>query len=272
MPERYDVLVIGAGLFGSIIAKALRDQGRSVLVVDDARKDAGSRPAACLMKPSWFSGLGKDVYEPSLRLLDRLYGLQEIRFRVPAGHVSVHWVDPAKVLQPSDAVHTVRAVRARPGIGWSAVCSDVFGYHAKLIVVAAGIWSSLLAPVNVVGQAGLALLWPGKTIKEPFVNVWAPYRQLVAFNRGDGLWVGDGTSVRNWSEKYRMASMARSRRAAGMPKEDPVELFGYRPYVADAKPCVLKEIRSGLWVATGGAKNGTLVAGWCAHQLLEKLR
>ena len=24
--------------------------------------------------------------------------------------------------------------------------------------------------------------------------MWAPYKQIVAFNRGDGLWAGDGTS------------------------------------------------------------------------------
>jgi hypothetical protein len=38
------------------------------------------------------------------------------------------------------------------------------------------------------------------------------------------------------------------------------------------KPCYLAEVRPQLWVATGGAKNGTLAAAWCAHELVQKLQ
>jgi glycine/D-amino acid oxidase-like deaminating enzyme len=48
-------------------------------------------------------------------------------------------------------------------------------------------------------------------------------------------------------------------------------LTGLRPYVPGAKPCVLAEPHPGLWVVTGGAKNGTAAAGWAARKLSEAL-
>jgi hypothetical protein len=42
---------------------------------------------------------------------------------------------------------------------------------------------------------------------------------------------------------------------------------GHRPYVKGAQPCYLKEHASGLWVVTGGAKNGTIASGWAASEL-----
>ena len=36
------------------------------------------------------------------------------------------------------------------------------------------------------------------------------------------------------------------------------------------KPCLLEEIRPGLWVASGGAKNGMLAAGWAAHEICRR--
>jgi hypothetical protein len=233
------------------------------------------------MRPSWFSSLGKDVYEPALKKLDELVGLSEIKFKIPAGHVTVHWCDPKKVLLSGEEVRAGGArVISRGSDRWEVEIScgssrPEFVFTRK-IIVAAGIWTKLLVPeVDVVGQAGVAWLWPYGTILEPKVKVWAPYKQLVAFNRGDGLWVGDGLSLRNWSAAYDAVSLARCREFIHLDKslvnEQPKRLFGYRPYVKEAKPCCLKEVNKGLWVATGGAKNGTLAAGWCADQLVRAL-
>jgi glycine/D-amino acid oxidase-like deaminating enzyme len=155
--------------------------------------------------------------------------------------------------------------------------------QVKLVVVAAGIWTKMFVPeVDVVGQAGIAWLRQANGIEEPFIKVWAPYKQIVAFNRGDGLWIGDGLSLRNWNDSYENASRERCdaallRRSVWGPSinssqaPEVLKLFGYRPYVKDAKPCLLKEVRKGFWVATGGAKNGTLAAGWCADQIVRRL-
>ena len=76
----HDVIVIGAGLFGQTIAKTLRHQGRTVMVVDARLPGSGSRPAACIMKPSWYESLGTDIFTPGLDLLNEIYGLKSITF------------------------------------------------------------------------------------------------------------------------------------------------------------------------------------------------
>lgn len=264
-----DVVVVGAGLFGSVIAEALRRNGVVVLVVDDRRPNAGSPPAACLMRPSWFSSLGRAVYDPALRVLDELYSVQDVVFKAAKVPVTVHWCDPRKILQPPDLVARATRVVAQEG-GWRVETSSV-AISAKKVVVAAGVWSGLLASVEggVVGQAGLACLWRKARIEEPFIQAWAPYRQISAFNRGDGLWVGDSSAAlaQNWSAANAGATVRRCSKAVGRG-DPPEQLFGIRPYVK-AKPCYLKEARPGLWVATGGAKNGTIAAAWCASELVK---
>jgi glycine/D-amino acid oxidase-like deaminating enzyme len=275
----YDAVVVGAGIFGSVLTRALRKAGLSVLVLDAACANAGSAPAACLMRPSWFSSLGKDVYNPALKQLDDLIGIQEITFKVPAGRVNVHWCDPRKVLLPSEEITWGRVLGIFPeGPLWEVRLlskdeSKTQGVLAKRVIVAIGIWTETLVPeIKVAAQAGVAWLWSNASISEPFIKAWAPYKQIVAFNRGDGLWVGDGTSIKNWSKKYEGASLARCEHAlSGKPLSEPKKLFGYRPYVKEPGPCMFKQVRKNVWVATGGAKNGTLAAGWCADQLLKAI-
>lgn len=281
--SEHGAVVVGAGIFGSLIARALRKAGCRTLVVDAKRKDSGSAPAACLMRPSWFSSLGKSIYEPALRKLDELVGVQDIQFRAgPLGSkIAVHWCDPKQVLLDQNEVRTGEVVGiTRKGNAWEvkiAGHSMMWSVRVPLVIVATGVWTKLLLPeVDVVAQAGVAWLWPKADIDDPFIKVWAPYKQIVAFNRGDGLWIGDGSTARSWTVANREASLlrctlaSRDRRVGGVVFE-PTELFGYRPYVKDAKPCLFKELRKGLWVATGGAKNGTLAAGWCADQIVRAI-
>jgi glycine/D-amino acid oxidase-like deaminating enzyme len=269
-----DVVIVGAGLFGSIIAKALRVEGHRVITIDEECLGAASKPAACLMKPSWFSSLGKAVYDPALQLLDELYGVQQVTFKAGKLLAKVHWCSPASILQRADRLEHVSRL-TQVGRKWR-VTLDTSGTFltAPTVIVAAGIWTEDLVPVEggMTGLAGVAYLWPEQHIHEPFVRVWAPYRQLVAFNRGDGLWVGDGTAIKeeNWTSDRERVCYQRCSKAVGLFREQPDQLFGVRPYVKQ-KPCYLKEAEPGLWVATGGAKNGTLAAAWCASEIVKAL-
>ena len=273
--EMTDVIVVGAGIFGQVITKALRAQGRSVIMIDNQREEAGSKPAACIMKPSWFSSMGKDVYEPSLKLLDELYGVQDIKLNLrpmkvggKIGSATVHWIPPMEILgEPfcEDKVTGVSPghVHFMGGQTWSA----------RLVVVAAGIWTEKLLPqYKQQGQKGMSLLWPKMKIEEPFVHPYAPYRQFVAFNRGDGVWAGDGTAIKqeNWTldREYSIVSRAEGYLIPlGFEPRDMQVLTGVRPYSKSHKPCLVEQVNLGLWVASGGAKNGTVAAGYCAHRI-----
>lgn len=265
-------IVIGAGLFGSIITKELRSQGIDVVVIDDRREGSGSKPAACLMKPSWFSSLGSEFYTPALDTLDRLYGLQDIQF----GIVKVKWIPPKQILIPPDVVgEVIEIVRGDKGWGVRTKNTGVY-FTARHLILAAGIWcNDLLHKINGVGyvpglatRQGIAWITPYHEIPKAFISPWAPYKQIVAFNREPGKgWISDGTAVKELTASRMSMSLERCKRALGDSEIKFDGIMGNRPYTPQAKPCYFWRGPDGLWVVTGGAKNGTIAAGWAAYQL-----
>lgn len=283
-----DVVVVGAGLFGSIAAKALAGAGLTVVSVDDSRPGAGSLPAACLMKPSWFSSMGKDKFEPSLELLDRIYGVKDISFKVGLLRATVHWCDPAQILGDEEVPVYREKVTAltRTSSGWAVSLEGrEAALEARSVVVAAGVWTSELvrsqALGGLVGRAGVAFRWQDMQLEEQFITPWAPYRQTVGFNiSSTEVWVGDGSAIKpeNWNEERQNVSFARCAKAIdrtgfGDREQGRVKaLYGIRPYIAGVKPCLLEEVEPGLWALTGGAKNGTISAGWAASELVRRIK
>ena len=279
-----DVVVIGNGLFGSIITKQLEQQGHDVTVIDDKNPSAGSRPAACLMKPSWISGLGSKVVDPSLQTLDYLYGVHDLEFTVKGGFkTTVRWCQPSDILcREPDIQDTVTLIRHGRG-GYTLMVNSGEYIECKRLVIAAGVWTTNIIKVpglsNMQGKAGVAFTLPNKgNAIDPFIEVWAPYKQLVCFDRGDGLWIGDGSSIleRNWTEQREEQSRKRcadalARRSDKLKGLGPSlqAIYGVRPYVKCDGPCYLEHVENNLFIATGGAKNGTVAAGWCAYKISE---
>lgn len=277
-----DAIIVGGGLFGSVIAQELRSQGRRVEVLDRGEPLAGSGPAACLMKPSWFAGLGKEVHVPALETLDRLYGVNDLQFtlHVGAGFATgiVHWVNPRHILRFGKRYCSVAAVAPGRVILAADQGAQPEVLEARHVIVAAGVWTQqLLRQYEQGWQRGMAVLYPEAHTSTGIIKPWAPYRQLVGFDRGDGVWVGDGSAIKhtNWSPTREEEILSRERKLARrmigpvLPLED--QLQGLRPYWKGGKPCLLERVEDGLWVASGGAKNGTLAAGWCAWRLGREL-
>lgn len=274
----HDTIVIGAGLFGSVIARELRRRGEDVLVIDSEFTNRGSLPAACLMKPSWFSGLNSDVRRAAFGVLEANYAVATISFHLAAGlRTDVSWINPASILNGAGPAVVRESVTRIEG---KHVWTTEGPHIASRVVVAAGVWSPSLLGLSdllVRPQAGSAFLWRGaEQPTSPMIRIWAPYKQLVRFNRGDGVWVGDGTSLKpdSLTQERRETSRSRCADFAFLPSSEALELTGYRPYAPAVKklPAWVEELRPGLWIATGGAKNGTIAAGWAAHTIVNGAR
>lgn len=265
--------IVGGGLFGSIIADELTSLGAQVSVFDANYEFAGSKPAACLMKPSWFSSLGPEMYDPALKLLDRLYGIQDIPFYTGLGITAkVHWVNPKKIMPwPSkrryefvqgEVVHVGRDTK---NINFK-VNGQTETRFFDLIVVAAGVWTQkLIAEAEQKALRGVSFYFSGQT--DPAINVWAPYKQLVKFNISENeVWCGDGSAIlrQNFDNARLEQSLDRAKRFNG--GENPrYHIIGDRPYVKGKG--LVQEVSPKVWVASGGAKNGTLLAAWAAHTI-----
>lgn len=271
-----EFVIVGAGLFGSVIATHLRSKGRGCVTLDDRRPLSGSRAAACLMKPSWASSMEKEDFNQAIRLLDGLYGVDQLSFKLPVGSTTVSWVNPSAVLRPPTYEARVTDIMPRGpdgSYGYIVNTDQGWSLFAERVIVATGIWVGELTALleTVTPKGGWAFLWNGR-LKQPFISPWAPYKQLVAFNRGPReIWVGDGTALIPKSmddEGRRLASKVRCATAVGLDPMQATVIAGYRPYVDGLRaPALVQEVRKNLWVATGGAKNGTLGAAWSARQL-----
>lgn len=272
-----EAIVVGKGVIGAAVAKELRSKGLDVLVLDSNEKLAGSPPSGGHMKPSWFSSLGSNIYEPALAKLTELFGFTEEQYRLyplpRACSVSLFRLNIDSVLVCEYTKAEVTKIDLletnAPQVTYETEGVEIVE-RCKLLVVAAGVWSAKLLPntfppKSLVGKQGVSFRFPGQVT--PFIKPWAPYKQIVAHNVDSrSLWIGDGTAIlsKNWKEST--VEVCRNRCAGSIAtKAQPFKVMqGIRPYYKAGKFQVAKIGRS-AWVATGAGKHGSIVAGYAAY-------
>jgi glycine/D-amino acid oxidase-like deaminating enzyme len=269
-----DVVIIGGGIFGQVIGTALEAQGRQVVIIDDSRKDAASATSAGLMRQRRFYGFDKVIYNQSRKLLDELYDIKPITFKVQKTvSMKMDFIAPSSILgRVKVTPGFVVGVNAQTITYKDLIDGEIKKVAGDLVIVAAGIWTEVLLPVyQQIPQKGVAFLYPTEIIAKPFIHPSLFGRNTVGFNRGDGAWVSDGTLVHRdkWSVHHERKALKRCQNSSWITLE-PTMLTGIRPYSPSAKVCILEQVQRGMWVATGGAKNGLLAAGHCARILRER--
>lgn len=260
-------VVIGAGLFGSIIAKHLRHVGLKIIVIDDDRPLSGSKAAGCVIKPSWLSSFGKEL-DPCIDLLEEHYTVINVRFKVrPTGiKTDCKRIEPTQILKKPNIKATVSAIRTTKR-GAVVVAGDK-EYSCDYVIVAAGIWSNDLFTCDVSGRYGWS--FRASPVRQNIIDTWAPYRQVVAFNMLDGnSWIGDGTALVEKSIDDARQAQSMERCAEKTKCRNLVPTLGARPYIATKNtPCTVRE-NGRVILASGGAKSGTVGAAWAALRIQE---
>jgi len=268
--------IVGGGVFGRVAAAALWEKGCKVTIFDDQRKYSGTSASAFLMKPSWFSGMGKEAYEPALELLDRIYGLQKIHFRIGPVKTYAYRVNKDSVMQRDYHPHMSISEEVTSVSTGKVVLFNQQVFNFDAVIVAAGIWSSRFFEIpGLIGKTGVSFEWKSR-IKHSFIRPWAPYKQIVVFNvpDGDKVWGGDGSAIlqKNWTEQREQECLERVSSAAGLNPDEAEYHTGVRPFVSKSSaPCLLEKRGKNLYLLTGGGKNGTIAAGWAAHKLVKEL-
>lgn len=264
------VIIVGGGIFGSITAHALSRAGADVTVIEAGMEHSGASAAGCVIRDSWITGLGDDGPK-ALRFLDETFGLTRRKFENGKGAMlDGYTVEPETMLWSEPLRGTVKRVRKGS--------ADVLlpgGERERLegtVIVAAGIWTaSLVSGVPMRALVGDAITY-SEAKTEAGAVTWAPYRQAVWFPRKDGTtWFGDGTAVQldtYLTGNYTQKSMERGKRF-GLSGAVRLKM-GMRPYCGNARGLLRKQ-GDGLWVSTGGAKNGSALGALHAMTLLKEL-
>ncbi len=266
------VVIVGAGLFGSIAAKVARAHGHNVIVIDDGRTMSGSDAAACLLKPSWASKLGSQTWTEGMQVLELYYNVKVLKFRTGLMnvHIDIAWVDPKTILLAEDRSETV--IKVGDGVVETSVEGNVYEGN---VLIATGVWANYLASgiEQIRPKVGAAIIY-NHEIEEPRISVYAPYKQAVSFVRDPGTtWFGDGTAIllKNWDSSRITDIEQRARKWHGLgPERVKRVIVGQRPFTSSPQG-VFKQISPKTWVVTGGGKNGTILAAYYAQKFVEAI-
>lgn len=262
------VIIVGAGLFGSIAAKVARAHGHDVTVIDDGRPNAGSDAAACLLKPSWASKLGR-VWKEGMDVLNREYEVKTLAFRSGIGiSINLQWVDPKTVLMPEDRSETVTKVED------GVVETNFGGRYEGIVLIATGVWANHLIPdlESIASKVGAAIIY-NYEIEEPRIWAYAPYKQAIAFVRDRGMtWFGDGTAIllKNWDESRITRTVLRGCHLELNQERVKRYIVGQRPFTRSPYG-IFKQVSPKTWVVTGGGKNGTILGAYYAQRFVEEI-
>lgn len=230
------------------------------------------------MKPSWLSK-HRAEFDQGLEQLGLEHKVRSLNFTVWPTRITteVFWIPLNEILVKPDVVGTVTNI-SRGETTWVTDYTDQegkkWGFFSEMVVVAAGVWcDKLLSCPTIVGKKGASFRWITQ-LERNFIVPWAPYKQVVGFNDSERTcWVGDGTAIleKNWDKGRVNTSIERCAKAARTNPATVSTKVGIRPFVKDTKgPCLLEERSSGLWLATGGGKNGTIAAGWAASEIVKR--
>jgi hypothetical protein len=275
MARKQNVIIIGAGLFGSIAAARCRLLGHNVTVVADQRPAMASLASGCVIAPSWLSSLSAPDIATAMGVLSAMYKVHDITFttNVLGRPFKAQRVDLKSVLVQPDVIGKV--ISASAGV---VKLEDGRTLRGKTLV-STGYWAeelvSEMPKVRGLWGASVSFKTSGQT---PKLNVYAPYRQAVMFqSEKNRAWMGDGSALvtKTWDKEsiQRMsATVERGRAMLSDPRATAITTAGVRPYVEGYKRGYFQQIDSSTWVSTGGAKNGTVLAALQAAYFTEALR
>lgn len=269
-----DVIIVGAGLFGSIAATMARRRGHNVTVIDSGESWAASKCSGCVIAPSWLAALDRKDIDDGMAVLRENYAVHDVEFKTnllktfKATRVDTH----AVLVEPD--VNAVVAV-VKNGL---VVLEESGAELRGQVLIAAGLGTEHLVP----GLPKMRGLWGSSmrfavALPHPRIHVYAPYRQAVAFTDDRGTWFGDGTALvsATWVKESRqrvLTSISRAKdlmKLKGQPSETNV---GARPYVEGHKAGYFAKVHPHTWASTGGAKNGTLLAAVQAARFIKEAK
>ncbi len=289
-----EVIVVGGGLVGALVAFTLRQAGADVLVLDAGRRGAAWRAAAGLLTPDGEGLTGTALHAEALdslrrwpalvAALDRASG-QPVFYRegvrrqqagggeaVTPGEARLHPPSVVRAARAGAEVRRAQVLALHPGPRGVTVVADAGGWTAQTVVLAAGVWSAAFG-VTVRPVQGQALL-----LESP-ADVGAVYGpptrgfSRYALSRPDGVYVG-ATARASWAttpdpHAARWLRGVAGQLVPGVTAPVQTRLVGLRPVTPDGMPLVAPHPGlPGVLVATGHGRHGALLAPATAARVL----
>lgn len=286
-----ELLVVGGGIIGSLIAYQLRQAGFEVTLLEPNRPGAATAASAGILLPEGSSWAEESFerYPDLIREVSQRTGLeipfaQDGVYLTDVSPVGPKWLEQAQrtrggYLHPARFCEALqRAFELAGGRRIQAAATQVTSgrvelqagqvIHADRIVVAAGAWSAQLLPqLKVYPLKGEALLLDAPPPHAPlFTQVG------YVLPREGGLYLG-ATERENWREGAELGSVSEFMRSACRVfphlREAPLNhtVWGFRP----GGELTVGRAEAGIYAACGHSKLGVTLAPATAARIVNEI-
>lgn len=221
-----DVVVIGAGLIGSMTAKYLRSKGMEVIIIDSRHLLGASKCSFGTWKEGWVNPIIKDEYDDGVDLLKKYTGgIKEVEFLVRPKNYNNRSVMRQEVDQSNTKIEKFNQVDCKLILNEEFITGSVINIEGKkvtiaqgkektketyqanvAIIIAAGVWTTDILIDNGLTdnlpyldmQWGSVFKLEGDKLPINQMKEWSPYKQSMFVNMGKNLAMfGDGVTVKN---------------------------------------------------------------------------
>ncbi len=184
--KQTDIIVIGAGLVGSMIARVFRDSDYEVVVIDSGDKMSASKCSGGLWKASWVEKIEEEAKQGE-HIIGQYFEIQKLTLKNDKDEDEVfNYVNCNDVLVEPDIVSEVVSIKnnvvicKKHGEFYVAKVAVIIaaGYHTNHILEK----SNYKLKSNVDAQWGKVFEFEGQ-IDTNRVHIWAPYRQATLLFR-----------------------------------------------------------------------------------------
>jgi len=289
--KQFDVIIVGAGLFGCMTAKLLRANNFDVLLIDSEDQYSASKCAIGIYKEGWVNGF-KEVYQQSKEVLISFDLIEELEFanmNVVLDEASKKEMFEQLLHIKCDDILNEKRMKAEvinvfnDEVTYDVECGVRIKSIAKIcVVVAAGYKNPELLKeyqAQTIENYWGAILKVNKKIDCNRIFQWAPYRQAVLLKTSEDTFLfGDGTKVKNHESRTDMVEKVSARMVQHLQKitqsSDISKITGskegIRPILPKSeKGNFFKVVDRKLISITGGGKSSSMVCGYVAKKVFE---
>jgi len=290
-----DVVVVGAGLFGSMTAKFLKSKGIETIIIDRRDPMSASKCSSGIWRPGWAHKIQREV-EESLPIIAQFTAIDTLPiFDVDKEiETTIDFIDCNNILNEDFLEGDVKGCTYtfnRFNAKIQSVIVDVDGIDIEIecnyVVVCAGAFTNqvlnrLKMPLHF-GIDGLwgAVIHSSDKLKQNYIQNWAPYKQLygLTLQRGgeEVSYFTMGSSAKNPpaggdNRTLNIGEKLVQYAAATGKLRNIVEIpEGLRPFFVEKEMDFVNRHGVNVLSATGGAKNSTLLCGYAAQRIFQEI-
>lgn len=280
-----DLIIIGGGLVGSMIAKLATKNELSYVIIDSSEPLAASKCSFGLFKEGWINESIQPFYKKGLILLESVCdGIQPVEMfdMKKEKFVPMKWVDCSKILNEKVIKDRVKSVGNKVVFLESG---DIIECD-KAIIIAAGAYTNEILNASSLKSRPIDKYWGATmdvslSIDENRIFEWAPYRQCMLLkNDKGGFMFGNGTAVKNPKLDDVRVKNASERLQQHLNLVTGVNVSndnisavneGNRPYLPKGTYDYVVQHSRNVFSVTGGAKNSTILAPYMALSCIDKI-